>query len=248
MTNGKILIIVGVFATCVAIVIIAELLYIAFSARPVAVPAIPRNTQIYGKGPEIVYAVIGDSTGVAQGATYDTGIAKGTAQLIATQHTVNMTNFAVSGATMREVLQQAQKAAHIKPDIVLVAAGANDVTRFTSRQSVKGDTLAIIATLRASNPYVRILLTGSPQMGSIPRFPWPINAFARLRSAQLNATFDEIVQNHEDILRAPLAEKTGDIFSRRPELFAQDNFHPNDKGYAVWVPVLNTALKKLLEK
>ena len=43
---------------------------------------------------------------------------------------------------------------------------------------------------------------------------------------------------------APIAAETGPQFRRDPSLFAADRFHPNDRGYATWIPVLNRALNQ----
>jgi len=46
------------------------------------------------------------------------------------------------------------------------------------------------------------------------------------------------------LIFAPIAEKTGPLFRADPSLFAADRFHPNDRGYATWIPVLNEALAR----
>ena len=44
------------------------------------------------------------------------------------------------------------------------------------------------------------------------------------------------------LLFAEIAEKTGPRFRRDHSLYAADRFHPNDRGYATWLPLLNEAL------
>jgi lysophospholipase L1-like esterase len=41
---------------------------------------------------------------------------------------------------------------------------------------------------------------------------------------------------------APIAEQTGPLFARDKTLFDSDEFHPNDRGYATWIPVIDRAL------
>lgn len=236
-----------VFLVLLLAIIVIVVLFIAFSGKAVPVPDISRGERQYGQGPNLVYVVLGDSTGVGQGAEYSNSIAVRSSQYVANRNTVRLTNIAVSGATTRDVREtQLEKAMKLQPDLVLIAVGANDVTHVTRLRSINIDITHIITTLRSANPDVLILLTGSPQMGSIPRFPWPINYFARLRTTQVNTLFKNVADK-ERVAFAPLAEKTGHLFDNNPELFAQDKFHPNDKGYATWASVINRELKKLLQ-
>ena len=41
---------------------------------------------------------------------------------------------------------------------------------------------------------------------------------------------------------APIAERTGPSFRKDRTLFAADRFHPNARGYALWIAVINDAL------
>jgi lysophospholipase L1-like esterase len=45
---------------------------------------------------------------------------------------------------------------------------------------------------------------------------------------------------------APIAKETGPLFRNDRTLFAPDDFHPNDRGYATWIPLLNHALHEAL--
>jgi acyl-CoA thioesterase-1 len=231
----------GIIVVVFLVVVIAlfQVVYILSTGKVVPAPTIPRETQTLGTVPnKLVYTVLGDSTSIGQGTTYDKSIATKTAEYMATNHTVKLTNFGISGARVEDVLsEEVERAAALKPDVVLLAIGANDVTRLTKLSAIEHDLTKVITVLQASNPSVRIILTGVPQMGSVPRFPWPTNAIARFRTAQVNATFKHVATTTSTEF-APIAEKTGPIFDKRPDLFAQDNFHPTGDGYAVWLPVL----------
>ncbi len=97
--------------------------------------------------------------------------------------------------------------------------------------------------LRKGDCKPRIVVTGSPDMGSVPRFPWGAKQLAGLRTRQINTVYARIVA-HNNLTFAPIAAKTGPAFSADPTLFAADNFHPNARGYALWIPVVNDALDK----
>lgn len=193
----------------------------------------------------LVYAVLGDSTAAGVGGNYDKGIAALTAKELGKRATVTMTNFAVSGARLRDVrASQVEPAAALKPDVVLLSAAANDVTHLTSIRSMRADLRAIVERLRATNPDVKIVVTGSPDMGSPPRVPRLLRGITACRTRQVNRMFREEAA-HYNLIFAPIAERTGPLFRADRTLFSEDRFHPNDRGYATWVTVLNEALAKL---
>jgi lysophospholipase L1-like esterase len=135
----------------------------------------------------------------------------------------------------------------LKPDAVLLAVGANDATHFTPAAKLKAQLTQIVDGLCQSNPNVKIVVTGCPQMGSIPRFLQPLRWFAGTQTARINTVFAAI-QAKENIVWAHIADKTGAAFEKHPALFAFDKFHPNARGYALWLPVLDEALWEALSR
>ena len=209
-------------------------------------PPSPAPVEL-GSGPPLEYVVLGDSTAAGQGASYDRGIALETARHLAASHRVTLTNLAVSGARMGDVeTRQAPVAVGRHPDVVLVAAGANDVTGLTSVGSVIRSLDAVVRDLRAANPRVVVVVTGAADMGSIPRLAQPLRAVAGWRTRQLNVAIEELVHRRGLVL-APIARATGPAFRRDPSLFAADRFHPDGRGYATWIPVLTKALDEGLQ-
>ena len=192
------------------------------------------------------YVVLGDSTAAGQGAPYDRGIALATARHLASAHRVTLTNLAVSGARMRDVeLKQVPAGVRRRPDVVLIAAGANDVTGLTPVDSVTRSLDVAVRLLRSASPGVDIVVTAAPDMGSIPRLAQPLRTVAGWRTRQLNAAIDDLATRRGLVL-APIARETGPAFLRDDGLFAIDRFHPNARGYATWVPVLTAALDEAL--
>jgi len=222
--------------------IVAEILYIKFNGKPVAHPSIPRQEQTIGQGPALRYAILGDSTTISQGGDYQKGYAVASANFLAKKHRVTWQNFGVSGARVQDVAdKQLSKSLEFKPDIVLIAVGANDVTHVTNNKSLKSGLEYIITQLQHHNPHVHIILTGSPDMGSVPRFPWPANYFADHKTKSINTIVIGLARKHHQTF-APIAQETGPTFRAHPELFAVDKFHPTNDGYALWIPVINKAI------
>ncbi|HSX27821.1 MAG TPA: SGNH/GDSL hydrolase family protein [Candidatus Saccharimonadales bacterium] len=225
---------------------IMELLVVVFNGGKVPVPDIPREPFVQGKGPALNYVILGDSTAVGQGTDYAKGIVRGTTAHLAVDHKVTMVNLAVSGATTQDVLRRQLPTLQQKPDVILIAIGANDVTHLTLKRTVQHSLEQIVTTLLQRNCNAKIVLTGSPAMGSVPRFPQPLRWVAGRRVTMLNDEVFRPLAQSQQLTFAPIAEETGPIFSQDPTLFAVDKFHPNDRGYAVWLPVLNKAIDQAL--
>ncbi len=228
--------------------VIAQLIYIKTNGDYVPAPSIDRSIRTSGSGPGLTYVVMGDSTSISQGSDYEDGYAVSSAKHLSDKYLVSFSNVGISGATAQSVVDdQLEKAVERKPDLVLLAVGANDTTHFTSGKSIKQSLQQIIDQLREANPDVQIVTTRSPAMDSVSRFPWGAKQFMALRTSQVNKAFAQIIDKN-DLTLAPIAEKTRDAFLADPTLTAADNFHPNARGYALWKPVINNALDEALAK
>jgi lysophospholipase L1-like esterase len=198
-----------------------------------------------GGGEPLTYVVIGDSTAAGQGAAYDDGIAVGTARDLAKARAVSLINLGISGARMADVVRdQLGEAERAKPDVVLVAAGANDVTHLTPIGSMERNVRTIVAGLRAANPNVKIVVTGSPDMSTPPRIPRLLRGVAGWRTRAVNRMFERVAAESQ-LAFAPIAKQTGPLFARDRTLFDTDDFHPNARGYATWIDVINGATRTL---
>ena len=214
-------------------------------------PPSQRPVRLGGGGRPLVYVVLGDSTAAGRGGHYDQGIAMGTARHLAQSRTVTMVNLAVSGAKVRDVVTgQLPEAVRLKPDVVLLAVGANDVTHFTPSGAISAGLSSIVDQLTAARPGVRIVLTGSPAVGTARRFAQPLRWLAGLETNRVNRVVGQVIEQADSqgkrVVWAPIAHDTETTFAHDPTLFAPDRFHPNDRGYVAWLPTLNAALDKAL--
>lgn len=193
-------------------------------------------------GPDLTYVVLGDSTAAGQGATAGSGIADKTAEYLSRNHNVIFVNMAVSGARAADLASdQVPNTVGVKPDLVLISIGANDATHLTPSSIFAAQIERAIGLLKALNPNVKIVITGCPDMSSIPRFAQPLRTLVGMQGQRINAALAPLVKQY-DLTNADIAGATGYEFRRDPTLFASDKFHPNDRGYALWTRVLDNAL------
>lgn len=209
-------------------------------------PRAPSGVETFGSGEPLRYLILGDSTTVAVGGTYANGIARETARHLAGGRRVEMMNLGVSGAQVTDVLrEQMPRIGSFQPDLILLVAGANDVTHLTPARSIEKDLRPILDGLIDINCHVRIVVTGSPDMSTPPRIPRLLRGVAGWRTNALNRVFREQVERY-NLTFAPVADETGPLFARDRTLFSSDAFHPNDRGYATWIAVINPALDRAL--
>lgn len=248
MARQRIAIIITVVILGLIFFVLAEWLIIKFNGLHVPAPAIPREPQTIGQGSPLTYVIMGDSTSIGQGTEYRHSYAVASAAHLAQDHQVTWANVGISGAVTKDVADtQLRQATAYKPDIVLLAVGANDAKNFVGRHEIQTALQKIIDGLRQANCNVRIIVTGSPAMDTVPRFPWPVTQLMGLRTRQVNAAFAPLIaKNH--LTFVPIAAQTGPAFRADPSLFAADKFHPDAGGYALWTPVINRALDQALRQ
>ena len=243
----RILLILALVIVAIVLFLVAEVLIIKYRGGNVPAPNIPRGPQTLGSGPPLTYVVMGDSTSVGQGAHYSQSYAVASAQHLAKTHRVTFVNIGISGATTKDVLDtQLSQAVKYKPDVVLLAVGANDARHLVSGKVIRQSVQQTIDGLKQANCAVRIVVTGSPAMDATPRFSlWPAKQLMGLRTHQVNTVFAALIKKN-NLTLAPIALKTRAAFLADPTLFAADEFHPNARGYALWKPVINNALDEAL--
>ncbi|MBI3261288.1 SGNH/GDSL hydrolase family protein [Candidatus Berkelbacteria bacterium] len=179
----------------------------------------------------ITYLVMGDSTAVGVGAstvehTYPYAVAQ---QLSGQGSSVRVVTIAKSGATVHDVVtEQLPKIAEIKPEIISISIGGNDATHVTSQVSFENDIKTIIAALNESGAKM-VLFGSTPNMFAIPALPRWFSWLAGRRSMQQNELTKSLL---------PPSFRYVDIFNKArlqglPD-YAQDWFHPNDRGYERW--------------
>ncbi|MDN5274971.1 MAG: lysophospholipase L1-like esterase [Candidatus Saccharibacteria bacterium] len=246
MTTGHFFTYFAIALSCIIAYGIIELLIIKYNGKLVPAPNIPRAPQTSGQGLKLTYVIMGDSTSIGQGAEYRRSYAVATTSHLANSYRVTLTNTGVSGAKIGDVLDdQLSKVVALKPDVVLLGIGANDTTHFTNLKRIQQSLQEIVDLLKQANPNVRIVTTRSPALDSVSRFP-PISKYIlRIRTERVNDAFDDIIKKNH-LTPALIAEKTRTAFLAYSSLTANDNFHPNARGYALWTPIINEALDQAL--
>ncbi len=172
---------------------------------------------------ELLYVAIGDSAAQGIGASAPdrsyVGVLAEEIRAI-TGRTVRVVNLSVSGATVELAVQdQLPRFAKLRPDIVTVAIGANDIARWDPIAFERG-----IRTIFGTLPPHALV-------ADLPYFYLPRN---ERKVSVANGIVRRVAGEH-GLTVVPLHATTkhqgiAGILTQ----FAIDMFHPNDHGYRVW--------------
>lgn len=180
---------------------------------------------------ELLYVSIGDSAAQGIGASTPNrgyvGILADHVRL-ATGRTVRVINLSVSGATVElAVRDQLPRFRRLHPDVVTVAIGANDIALWDPEAFTAG-----IRELFAALPAHTLV-------ADLPCFHLPHN---ERKVAVANRILRAAAEEH-GLTVVPLhaTTKRQGLWSIATQ-FANDMFHPNDRGYRVWAEAFLPAL------
>ncbi len=186
---------------------------------------------------ELLYVAIGDSAAQGIGASRpDHSYVGVLARSIRsrTDRTLRVANLGISGATLALAIEsQLPRLAKLKPDIVTVCIGANDVANFDEQRFERE--IAVILDAVPSHAIV----------ADLPSFYFTRGQkHARVANRLLRAAAAERGLEVVDLHRLTDRQGLWGIITQ----FAGDLFHPNDRGYRVWAAAFEPAvLRRLAE-
>lgn len=212
-------------------------------------PDLPDDTPLShdglvgGEGPALRMVWLGDSTAAGVGASSaDGAMPRRVARAL--QRPVDLTVLAVSGDRVSDVVDdQVADLAALRPDVVLVSVGANDVVHLTSNDAYRDAYRDLVDAVPEG---ALLVVLGVPDMGAPPRFAQPLRAVAGWRGRQLDRTTRELAEE-AGALYVDIAGETGPAMrADTGRTFAADRYHPSDDGYALWADAVVEVLGREL--
>ncbi len=232
--------------------LVAEVLWTAFRPLPtmtgldasgIVSGAVGGSDTARGDGPVRVVA-IGDSslTGPGLTAPGDVWLRVGLHRL-AHDRSIELCSLAVGGSRVVDLLARVDDAVAERPDVLVVAVGANDALHGTPRRQFRSQFRQLIERLSDAVPVVAVANVGD--LGNIARVPPPLRAVFRSRARTMCSTIERIVADRDGTV---LIDVTGaDHVFRDRSVFTADLFHPGPVGHAAWadaaLPGLRTAIQ-----
>jgi len=197
----------------------------------------PEDDGLYGAGPGEPYqlVIIGDSSAAGLGADHGSQtvgaiVAAGLAALTGRQ--VRLTNAAVVGAESSDLERQLATALEdvMRPDVVVIMVGANDVTHRIDRSTAVRHLEQTVRRARALGS--EVVVGTCPDLGTIEPVPQPLRLLIRRWSRDLAAA-QTVAVVEAGGRTVSLGDLLGPEFASSPaEMFSRDRFHPSAAGYA----------------
>jgi lysophospholipase L1-like esterase len=176
------------------------------------------------------YAALGDSFTAGLGTSEGERWADRLAVLLSAGNpNFSYRNLAVDGASSADVLEQLPAALALRPDLVTVICGANDVL-LTSRPDIEGYKTRfsqILGGLRKGAPEAAILTATAPESWHFLELRPRTKARLVTALGELNAATRSIAAQH----RVPCLNVAGHPGLSERENFGADGLHPSTLGH-----------------
>lgn len=199
-------------------------------------PPIHQTMIIIGNNPSsetLKYAALGDSLTEGLGVLdYKETFPYLFAQKLSSRQNVETYIFARSGDISQDVLDnQLPEALTLKPDLVTLLIGTNDIHNSTSPTEFENNLTKIISSLKETG--AKIYLFTIPYLGSDKLIYPPYNTIIDSETKQFNKIIDKVAKEYQvNLIDLYSLKKPSDFYS-------QDNFHPSAKGYKSWAEAIN---------
>lgn len=190
----------------------------------------------------IKIVTLGDSLMTGTGSTsQDKSLAFLIAKKLSSEKSVTLVNLSRPGVGVEDVLErQVPEAIIEKPQLIVLMIGINDVHNKVPENVFKKDYQAILDQLSV-NTIAKISIVNIPLLGSskILYFPWQI--INKMETQKFNTIIDELAYS-KSLKVIALNPIFNEQFKKSSELYSIDEFHPSDKGYALWADYINENL------
>lgn len=198
-----------------------------------------------GAGAPFSYVALGDSLTAGQGA--HRGYVERLYERLAREHPgAVLHNLGSSGATTADVLRlQLPRVAKLRPALVTLSIGTNDLTGGTSVDQVLRNLGTIVQSLRATG--AAVVVTNLPAVGLAPAVPPHYRAQLDGLVRSGNVALEALCRRNQAALFDLYALSKTEI-PRHPEYFSWDGYHPSDEGYDRWARAMWLVVKDALAR
>lgn len=203
----------------------------------------PNTQPVYELGnpkdPPFVYVSLGDSLTAGVGAlSYQNTYPYLLAKQFAANHHVYLYNFGQPGGQVSDLLDyQLVKTISLKPNLITVLIGINDLQNYMPLSQFETDYQTLITQLKA-NTTAQIVLINLPYLGSeqsvFPPWTWLLDH----QTNRYNQVVTQLCREN-NLTCLDLYNHSRLAFQNDTTLYANDYFHPSDAGYILWSALIN---------
>jgi len=197
-----------------------------------------------GAGDPIRLVALGDSTLTGPGLADPDDIWLRRALLdLRLERAVDVVSLAVGGSRVADVRAAVPDAIALTPDVVVVAVGSNDAIHGTGFRAFTDTLDTVVATLLTQARTVAVCNVGD--LGNVARVPMPLSSLLRQRSIAISRRIAAVVADHDGAVLLDVSPSN--VGFRDRGVFAEDLFHPNETGHALWAQAAEPGLRRVLD-
>ena len=201
----------------------------------------------FKKAEKFTFVAIGDSTIEGIGATHSE---KSFAHLIfevlrqENKH-AKYHNLGKSGAKVIDVLKaQLADALDLKPNLVLISVGANDLRHRTKLSDFERDIGYLVETFK-NRTGAKVIINSIPDLSHLKVIPFFVRFYVRSQVKKFNSILQKQAELHNAIY-VDLHRGSRLLAKKYPEMISADGLHPSDIGYAVLATAVMSQAKEYL--
>ena len=192
------------------------------------------------------YVALGDSTVAGHGASRPefNYVSLLHARLREVYPRATVSNLGVGGATAADVARgQLGRAVALRPDLVTLSIGPNDITQGRDARAYERDITTIFETLRQETS-AAIVASLLPDMTLAPIFDEQIRAYIQVQVDEHNAVLRRLGARYDVELVDLHTRSQQEVPGQQQRLLSADNYHPSDEGYARWAEVMWSGVER----
>lgn len=196
------------------------------------------------KARPVSYLALGDSTCVGLGAQKGYGYVERLLVRIRRGYPVSQRlKLCALGDTTAALLQRVSSGVNIRPSLVTISVGVNDLIERVNDQEFAANYDEIIKCIEKLGP--TIIIVNLPDISLAPGLPKLMRVDLRARVIIFNKQIEAIARRH-GLRVIDLYGACNKQIPLHPEFFSSDGFHPSDAGYEFWAktmwPIVERAL------
>lgn len=200
-----------------------------------------------GRASPLVYAAVGDSTGLGLGARDGGGyVARLFALIERKRPGSTLINLSVAGATTSDAVnKQLPRLGGTRATLVTVCVGLNDLLHGRDVKQFAENYETLVARLVQLDRLV--VVANLPDVASAPAMRGKADEAFRIRLGQFNKVIEDVARRR-GLPLVDLYKPGGQTIPPRPEEFSSDGLHPSDLGYARWADAMWPAVEQAIDE
>lgn len=194
---------------------------------------------------KFVYVAMGDSTTEGVGASKpDKSFAALVFAALKREYKhVAYHNLGNNGAKVNDVVvNQLEKAIALRPDLVTLSVGTNDLRERTKSALFEKELSYLVEKLKMETD-AKIMVNNIPDLSNIPAIPFILRLYCRILVKRFNKVIGNLTDKYQVVL-VDLYKHTGMFTKRFPQMISADGLHPSDIGYALWATAIISNLSR----